>query len=57
VLVAVNPYAALTKAGTSIYSPDVAWHFFKTEKVGLTPHIFKVSADAYGHLRDQVWDK
>ena len=34
VLVAVNPYDALSKAGRSVYDPGVAWHFFMTVRRG-----------------------
>lgn len=48
VLVAVNPYKLLTKAGKSIYHESVAHHYMAQNRLGLVPHVFKVGVGLEG---------
>lgn len=47
VLVAVNPYRVLQRAGKAVYDDAIARHYMDHDRLGLVPHVFGVSAEAY----------
>ncbi len=51
ILVAVNPFKVLEKGGMTIYDPRVVEHYLESDSIGLSPHIYKTSADAYVHSK------
>uniref|UniRef100_A0A7S2SEZ6 Myosin motor domain-containing protein n=1 Tax=Rhizochromulina marina TaxID=1034831 RepID=A0A7S2SEZ6_9STRA len=53
VLIAVNPYKILAKGPRKrpIYDELVAWYYMEQNRLGLAPHVFKVSADAYADMK------
>ena len=50
VLVALNPYEPLKKAGRGIYDESVALHYWHRGAHLVSPHIFKVGAQSLAHL-------
>ena len=57
VLIAVNPYQQLQKAGDSIYATQVARHYYNHEAHELAPHLFGVAASAFKALTRRSKDQ